>query len=393
MGEEHCVFILDAEELQYRFRDDHPFNQERLKWTRHLLKQLKALPDSCIRPAPAATDEELLLVHRPDYLDAVKQLSLQPDDPKGLAGRYGFDWDDTPCFPGMHAAASRIVGGTLQAVRLVMEGQAAHALHLGGGLHHAFPGKAAGFCIYNDAAIAIAEAKTVYGARVLYVDTDVHHGDGVQWAFYTDPDVCTLSIHETGKYLYPGTGYVHERGEGDAYGTCLNLPLEPYTEDESWLDCFRQALEAAAATFRPDLIVSQHGCDAHAFDPLSHMHCSMNIYYAMPQLLHEAAHRWCEGRWVALGGGGYDIWRVVPRAWSLLWLVMTGHPLIGKLAVNPKLKLPREWVEACLLHSGIKDPLPTTWLDPVEQWAPILRRREIEARNRQTLELALQVWS
>ena len=227
----------------------------------------------------------------------------------------------------MHDTTAKVVGGSITAVELVMSGKAPHALHLGGGLHHALQSKGAGFCVYNDASAAIAHAKEMYGAKVLYIDTDVHHGDGVQWGFYADPQVCTLSIHETGKYLFPGTGAVNERGEGDAFGTNINMPVEPYTEDESWLECFGEVLTETIARFQPDVIISQHGCDAHAFDPLAHVHCSMRVYKAMPELIHSLAHQWCEGRWIALGGGGYDIWRVVPRAWSLLWLVMSEQAL------------------------------------------------------------------
>ena len=152
-------------------------------------------------------------------------------------------------------------------------------MHLAGGLHHALPHKAGGFCIYNDAAIAISHIRRKYNAKVLYIDTDVHHGDGVQWMFYTDPDVCTLSIHETGKYLYPGTGAIGERGDGEGFGTSINLPMEPYTEDDSWMHCFKEAIESVTARFKPDIIISQHGCDAHRFDPmappsLQHVHLS-----------------------------------------------------------------------------------------------------------------------
>jgi acetoin utilization protein AcuC len=273
------------------------------------------------------------------------------------------------------------------AAQAVMSGRAKHAIHLGGGLHHAMQGKGAGFCVYNDAAAAIQAIRQNYGARVLYIDTDVHHGDGVQSAFYSDPEVFTLSIHETGKYLFPGTGEVQERGEENGFGYCLNLPVEPYTEDESWLECFTEVIRRSAASFRPDIIISQHGCDAHAFDPLAHIQCSMTSFLQMPMLIHELAHTWCEGRWVALGGGGYDIWRVVPRAWSLLWLVMTDHPLIAELAKNTHLQLPGDWVS--YWQSECPAPLPLSWLDPIDNWEVMPRREEISDKNRKTKELSL----
>jgi acetoin utilization protein AcuC len=383
-------FIYNENETRYRFNDDHPFNQKRLLLTVDLLKRIGALPDAAIAPPRLATEAELLRVHSASYVEAVRELSLPQPDKRWLqaAGRYGLDTEDTPFFPHMHEVTSYVVGGSIEAADLVMSGAAERALHLAGGLHHALHGKGAGFCVYNDASAAIAHIRERYGARVLYVDTDVHHGDGVQWSYYADPDVCTVSIHETGKYLFPGTGGVTERGEGEAFGTSVNMPVEPYTEDESWLDCFAAVLEAAATRFRPDVIVSQHGCDAHAYDPLAHIHCSMGIYRDMPALLKKTALERCGGRWVALGGGGYDIWRVVPRAWSLLWLTMTDHPLLTELAANPALPLPASWLDNWQPQSPV--PLPATWLDPLDAWQPIPRRAAIEEKNRQTKQIALQ---
>jgi len=260
---------------------------------------------------------------------------------------------------------------------------------MAGGLHHAFPDHGSGFCVYNDAAVAIADIRRRYGARILYIDTDVHHGDGVQWAFYSDPDVMTYSIHETGKFLFPGTGFTHERGNAEAFGSAVNVPMEPYTEDDSWLEAFRDTVHRAAAAFRPDLIISQHGCDAHAFDPLSHIHCSMRTYAEMPRIVHELAHAYAGGRWVAVGGGGYDIWRVVPRAWSLVWLEMTKHPIITKLRAGEALAaLPDAWIRRWQPESPVQ--LPTTWMDDMAAWTPMPRRAEIERSNRQTMELAAQ---
>jgi acetoin utilization protein AcuC len=387
---ENALFIYTANELKYRFNDAHPFNQNRLKMTVDLLQRFGALTSSAARTPHQTEDSELALVHTLPYIHAVRALSQAMPTAAMLrhAEPFGLDPEgDTPFFEGMHEVASQIAGGTLVAAEAVMSGQTKHALHLGGGLHHAMQGKAAGFCIYNDASIAIASIRKKYGARVMYIDTDVHHGDGVQWAFYSDPDVFTLSIHETGKYLFPGTGAANERGEDVGFGYCLNMPMEPYTEDESWLECFTDVLHSAIAAFRPDVIISQHGCDAHAYDPLAHIQCSMNSFLRMPQLIHDAAHQWCDGRWIALGGGGYDIWRVVPRAWSLLWLVMTDHPLIKELEINRDLQLPDSW----LSHWQPKSPelLPKTWLDPVDQWESMPRRKEIVEKNKQTKEIAL----
>ncbi|HEX7056669.1 MAG TPA: acetoin utilization protein AcuC [Bacilli bacterium] len=384
-----AAYIFAEEELQYHFNADHPFKQKRLMLTRDLLQALGSLPGERIVRPRAAKPDELLAIHTARYIEVVKALSAENPRPDWVdwAGKYGLDTEDTPFFPRMHQAASLIAGGSITAADLVMSGQAVHALHLGGGLHHAMPNRGSGFCVYNDAAIAIAYLRRNYGARVLYIDTDVHHGDGVQACFYSEPDVCTFSIHETGNYLFPGTGAATERGEGLGFGACYNMPVEPFTEDESWLENFQACAEKITEVFKPDVIVSQHGCDAHYFDPLSHIHCSMRIYLEMPRLIHALAHRFCNGRWIALGGGGYDIWRVVPRAWSLVWLVMAGHPLPEKLAEHPFTPLPQEWLKKWQPESPV--PLPRTWLDDKKAWEIIPRQQEITAKNRRTKEIAL----
>lgn len=384
------LFVNHEMAGNYRFHDQHPFHPIRLELTLDLLSNVGALsPEQMLRSRPVE-EVELEWVHQPAYIEAVRTLSLPSPNPEALrlAEKYGLLDDDTPYFVGMHQAASYVVGGTITAVDAVLSGRSDHALHLGGGLHHALSGKAAGFCVYNDASVAIEYARRQYGARVLYVDTDVHHGDGVQWSFYSDPDVCTYSIHETGKYLFPGTGFVTERGEHHGYGACVNIPLQPYTEDASWMECFEQSISRLTDYFKPDLILSLHGCDAHALDPLSHMHCSMNIYNRMPQILHELSHTYCEGRWVAVGGGGYDNWRVVPRAWSMLWLEMSHHPLKQQLNSSSLLPLPPAWIEKWQPQTPFK--LPSYWLDDMTHWEGIPRQAEITAKNRETLAVAMQ---
>ncbi|MEF3303941.1 acetoin utilization protein AcuC [Paenibacillus sp. GYB003] len=386
---QNAVYVFHDDELRYRFNDTHPFDPERLLMTRDLLEKAGALQPSQMREPRAATEEELLLAHTPEYIAEVKALSEPAPSEQAIADsdRFGLNTEDTPFFPGMHDVTRRIVGGSIEAADIVMSGRADHALHLGGGLHHALPNKGAGFCVYNDASVAIAYIRKRYGVKVLYVDTDVHHGDGVQWSFYHDPHVCTLSFHETGKYLFPGTGAPNERGEGEGYGMCVNVPVEPYTEDDSWLEGFDEALERVVRFFKPDVIVSQHGCDAHALDPLAHVHCSTRIYMEMPKTIHSLAHQYCQGRWVALGGGGYDIWRVVPRAWSFLWLTMTEHPLLERLRQEPDLPLPAAWLAEWAGKSPLE--LPPTWLDAVHEWTPMPRRDEITEKNRRTREISL----
>ncbi|HWO75456.1 MAG TPA: acetoin utilization protein AcuC [Bacillus sp. (in: firmicutes)] len=375
------LFIFSDKLLQYKFGGQHPFNQFRLTLTLDLLKCLDAIEETHIMAPRKATEEDLRLIHSPSFIDAVKLASIGQIDAE-MAEAYGLGTEDTPIFPNMHEASSYIVGGTLTAVDAVMSGKYKHALHLGGGLHHGFKGKASGFCIYNDCAVAIQHIVNQYGAKVLYIDTDAHHGDGVQWAFYEEPSVCTLSIHETGRYLFPGTGDVLERGQGKGYQTAFNIPIDAFTEDESWLEIYETAVKEVANYFKPDVIVTQNGVDAHFYDPLTHLCGTMDIYKRIPQLAHEIAHQYCQGRWIAVGGGGYDIWRVVPRAWSLLWLEMT-----DQLEKVNSASLPDQWIERWKEKSPV--PLPSSWTDSRDMYAPIPRKSEIIEKNRRTLEKAL----
>jgi acetoin utilization protein AcuC len=376
---DRCCFIFSEELLNYKFSSHHPFNQFRLKLTVDLLKKMSALDTDQIIPPRMATDEELTLIHDPSYIEAVKKAG-QGQLPEEIAENYGLGTEDTPIFPNMHEASALLVGGTLTAVDQVMTGKALHALHLGGGLHHGFRGKASGFCIYNDSSVAIKYLQEKYNARVLYVDTDAHHGDGVQWSFYDDPNVCTLSIHETGRYLFPGTGNINERGQGAGYGFSFNIPVDAFTEDESWLYAYKHALQEVADFFKPDVILTQNGADSHYYDPLSHLSATMKIYREIPKLAHKIAHQYCGGKWIAVGGGGYDIWRVVPRAWSLIWLEMTENSgCFGDL--------PNAWINQWQDVAPVE--LPKQWDDPDGIYPLIPRKAEITEKNLLTLEKAL----
>lgn len=374
------VFVYSEELLSYKFSSNHPFNQLRLKLTLDLLRKMNAIDDELIVPPRSATDEDLLLIHDPQYVNAVKLAGEGKLSPE-VAENYGLGTEDVPIFKNMHEASALLVGGTLTAADYVMTGKAKHALNLGGGLHHGFRGKASGFCIYNDSSVAIKYLQEKYNVRVLYVDTDAHHGDGVQWSFYDDPNVCTLSIHETGRYLFPGTGNINERGQGRGYGYSFNIPVDAFTEDDSWLDAYSTALNEVAAFFKPDVILTQNGADNHYYDPLTHLSSTMRIFREIPKLAHEIAHKYCDGRWIAVGGGGYDIWRVVPRAWSLIWLEMVGKTKLSQGA------LPTEWVEAWQDKAPVM--LPPNWDDPKDLYPEIPRKAEITEKNVQTLEKAL----
>lgn len=374
-----AVFIYSNELLSYRFSNNHPFNQMRIKLTLDLLKEMKAITSSDIVAPRVATDEELSLNHEPSYIAAVKNAGNNQLTNE-LAESFGLGTEDTPIFTNMHHASALSVGGTLTAVDEVMSGNSTHALHLGGGLHHGFRGKASGFCVYNDCSVALKYLQEKYNARVLYIDTDAHHGDGVQWSFYDEENICTISIHETGRYLFPGTGNVNEWGTGKGYGYSFNIPLDAFTEDESWLECYTTAVNEIAEYFKPDVILTQNGADAHYYDPLTHLSATMKIYREIPKLAHELAHKYCNGKWIAVGGGGYDIWRVVPRAWSLLWLEMTNN-------TKTEQTLPQAWLDKWQPKSPYS--LVPTWDDPENMYEAIPRKKEITEKNKQTLERAL----
>jgi acetoin utilization protein AcuC len=373
------VFIYSPSYQTYHFHQNHPFNQQRVSVTFDLLTRLNAFETGDVISPSLALEADLRLVHSDDYIQAVK-LAGEGKLPVAEGETYGLGTEDTPVFAGMHEAASLIVGGTLLAAELVMSGKARHALNLGGGLHHGLRGKASGFCVYNDISVAIMFIQKKYQAKVLYIDTDAHHGDGVQFTFYDDPDVCTLSIHETGKYLFPGTGSIHERGSGRGYGYCFNFPLEPFTENDSFLHVYRTAVEEIAAFFKPDVIITQNGADAHCYDPLTHLSNTMAIYQEIPKLAHEIAHRYCDGRWIAVGGGGYDGWRVVPRAWGLVWLEMKGIIDLGG-------EIPEDWYNCWKNHSPL--PLPRTWEDEEGIYQSIPRKQEITRINQEMVQKVL----
>jgi acetoin utilization deacetylase AcuC-like enzyme/GNAT superfamily N-acetyltransferase len=356
---------------RYDFGPNHPLQPQRLEALNTLLAQADMLnrPNVlAVKPAPA-TEAELLLAHDAHYLDTVRALSAVPDPTR--AERAGLGLGDTPAFTGMHEAAALIAGGTLTAVRAVMRDDAAHAFNPGGGLHHAHRARASGFCIYNDLAVAIAAAVQEHGAKVLYLDFDVHHGDGVQAAFYDDPRVLTVSFHETGRYLFPGTGAVLELGERDGLGYSLNVPLTAFTQDDAWLGAVASLVPALADRFQPDLIVSQFGCDGHAWDGQAHFRLTTRAYAEAARIVHEAAHTHAHGRWVATGGGGYDPVRVVPRAWALVWAEMAG------VAVPDR--LPNAWQQQWRDHTA--EPMPEMFIDPPEIVPEIPRRPAIEREN------------
>ena len=331
-----ALFVYDENFSQYRFSADHPFNPRRLAATHDLLTTLGWLTADQTA-APDKADHALLeLAHSPYYIDLVERLSDTGRRTFGIE-RLGLGTEDNPVFEGMHDAASLAVGGTVKAAQAIVDGVTNRALNLSGGLHHAGQGHASGFCIYNDVVTAARWIRRKTGWRVLYVETDAHHGDGVQDAFYDDPDVFFLSLHESGRYLFPGTGSLEQIGGGSARGTTLNIPLEPATDDHSWLDAYTRIVPEVMRRFRPDIVISQHGCDGHYWDPLADMCATTAFYHQVPALMSRWVDEYARGRWIATGGGGYQLVQVVPRSWTHLLAVASGEP------IDPAVLVPEAW--------------------------------------------------
>lgn len=371
-----ALFVYDDEYASYRFHDEHPFNPKRLLATRDLALSFGLLPDDLVAKPFRPTQDVLELGHSTSYIDLVKRLSESGQKTYGI-DKLGLGTADNPVFVGMHDAARLAVGGTLTACQAVVEQKTRRALNLAGGLHHAGFGHASGFCIYNDVVVAIRWLRRETGWRVLYVETDAHHGDGVQDAFYDDADVFVLSFHESGRFLFPGSGEIEATGTNDGVGTTLNVPLMPATDDDSWLEALTRIVPAVFEHFRPDIVISQHGCDGHYWDPLADLCATTRFYAAVPELIKQCAGEYTEGRWVATGGGGYQILRVVPRVWTILWASMIDHDLAFDTRV------PNAWLDRW--QHDTPSPLPQFLYDRPEEFHPIKDRDRVVTANRQTL--------
>ncbi|MGH9190537.1 MAG: acetoin utilization protein AcuC [Acidimicrobiales bacterium] len=337
----------------YDHGPQHPLRPARVSLTRQLIVDYGLVDGERVVETSArdATDDELALVHTREYVDAVRRAGHAESGPWG---RFGFGVGDNPVFPGMHEAASRVVGGSLAAAEAVWSGRAEHAFNPAGGLHHAMADRASGFCVYDDPAIAIAWLLEQGAERVAYVDVDVHHGDGPQEIFYGDPRVLTISIHQDGRTLFPGTGFAEELGADDAAGTSVNVPLPPLTGDEGWLRAFHEVVPPLVEAFKPSVLVTQLGCDSHHTDPLASLSLTTAAYREAAAVLHDLAHRAAGGRWLATGGGGYQWARVVPRAWTIYFAQMAGAELPDQL--------PASWLERAQEEAG--ESLPDRLSEP-----------------------------
>lgn len=370
----------------YNFGPNHPFSPIRVALAIRLADEFGLLDHSnvtMLREFASATDEQLLTVHTPELLAAVKRAGEDPEHFRGE--QFGIGTADTPAFRDMHRATARVVGATLAGAEQVLSGAAEHAVNIAGGLHHGMPGMSSGFCVYNDAAVAIQWLLDQGVERVAYLDVDVHHGDGVQTAFWDDPRVLTVSIHESPDTLFPGTGLPSEIGGPHAIGTKVNIALPAGTGDQGWLRAFHAITPHLLREWRPGVIVSQHGCDTHFEDPLANLVVSIDGQRMAADAIHRWAHRYAGGRWLALGGGGYEWVEVVPRAWTHLIAIAIGKPVPPTSAVPLGF---HEYVLELLGRQGPVsmtdgfDPWPKNWdlghdpADPVDQ-AVIATRREV----------------
>jgi acetoin utilization protein AcuC len=347
------VLPWDERLVGYDFGAGHPLNPVRVDLTVRLARALGLLdlPNVAVEVPEPADDERLATVHDPAYVAAVRRAG---SDPAHADGTHGLGTPDTPAFAGMHEASALVAGATLAAARAVWTGRAEHAVSVAGGLHHAMPDAASGFCVYNDPALAIAWLLEAGAGRVAYVDVDVHHGDGVERTFWDDPRVLTVSLHESGRYLFPGTGSPQDCGGTGAEGGAVNVALPPGTSDAGWLRAFHAVVPPLLAEFRPDVLVTQHGCDSHVLDPLAHLALTVDAQRASYAALHDLAHRFAGGRWVATGGGGYELVDVVPRAWAHLIAEAAGRP------VPPQTAVPEEWRAHVLERLGVPGPARMT---------------------------------
>ncbi|ACV08171.1 acetoin utilization protein AcuC [Jonesia denitrificans] len=334
-----------AELLAYDFGPTHPMSPLRLDMTMRLLRELGVVTGPMVRlvGSGVAGRDLLEIVHEPAYVDAVIDASRGGvvDEVRGLGT------DDTPGFALMHEAAARMTQATVDAADAVWRGDALHAVNLSGGMHHAMPGAASGFCVYNDAAVAIRRLLDQGASRVMYVDVDAHHGDGVEAVFWDDPRVLTVSIHQSGATLFPGTGFATDVGGPRALGTAVNVALPPRTGSAQWLRALDAVLPEVARAFGPDVIFSQHGCDAHALDVLSDLRVSVAAQRRAAMMIHDLAHELCQGRWVALGGGGYSVIDVVPLVWAHVVAIASHVPLECDQPTPPQW---RAFIEVMLDH-------------------------------------------
>ncbi len=337
------AFIYSEDFYKYNFGEHHPLQPVRLELT-HILMETYGLlqnPKIQIFPPVSASVEDLYLVHDEEYVEAVQRYSKNPKEIIGqhYGSTFGLGTMDNPVFSGMFEASSLAVGASILAAETVMEENNGinTAFNIAGGLHHAMRRLAHGFCIFNDVSIAIQKIRIRYpDLRVMYLDIDCHHGDGVQDTFYEDPDVLTVSIHQDGNTLFPGTGFMDEQGKELGKGYSINFPLYPGTYDNLYIDMFDLHIPRIMKAFQPDVLVTQLGADTYFRDPLTELGLSTSGHYKIYKLIKKYVKKYSKNRWIAVGGGGY-LMSAVPRSWTLALSTM--------LDVNLPNTIPDEWIK------------------------------------------------
>ncbi len=311
---------------EFDYGPTHPLKMWRLKLTQELQRSFGLLEQVELIEPRMATDKEVLVFHEPDYLQALVDADEGIWSPKLI--RYGLGTPDCPVMEGVYTGAMLSAGASAQAAQLIAEGKFNIAFNMAGGLHHAMPSYASGFCYINDPVVAIYKLLQKF-ERVAYIDIDAHHGDGVQVAFYHNPQVLTISLHENGRYLFPGTGFESEMGEGEGFGFALNIPFMPYAGDDVYLRVLDEVVLRALEKFQPKAIVTQLGADALHGDPITHWNLTTHSYLQAIQAFKEL-----KLPWLALGGGGYNIANVC-RCWTLALATMLKTDLPNEV--------PEEW--------------------------------------------------
>jgi acetoin utilization protein AcuC len=366
------VHVAWGERLtDYHFGPGHPLAPVRVELTMRLAHEfgLWDQPGVTVAAPAPATDADLELVHEAQYVTAVEAVSRWADDlgARGLepaqfryARTSGLGTGDNPVFPGMHQASALVAGATLAAARAVWSGAVQHGASIAGGMHHAMAARASGFGVYNDPAIAIAWLLRQGAGRIAYVDIDAHHGDGVQAAFYADPRVLTISLHQHPATLFPFTGLPAETGGPGAEGSAVNVAVPARTGDASWLRAFHAIVPPLLRQFRPQLLVSQHGADTHRLDPLADLELSIDAQRAAHAAIHALAHDLAGGRWLVTGGGGYELVHVVPRTWTHLLAEAAGRP------IDPRAQTPAPWRDYVERRTGLRAPEQMTEGAPVQ---------------------------
>ncbi|MHA1147642.1 MAG: acetoin utilization protein AcuC [Promethearchaeota archaeon] len=352
------VALIYTDQYQrYNFGPTHPLRPLRLELTYSLMAKLGLLQDKVLEiiEPKIATQEEIEWVHSHDYVEAVKKLSSSPEDLSIKSSAYGLGPGDNPIFKGMYEASALVCGASMTAAETVWDDSNSIniAFNISGGLHHAMHNKASGFCIFNDIAVAIHKLKRLQpNIRIAYLDVDCHHGDGVQWLFYKDPNVLKISLHESGKFLFPGTGDTNEIGEGLGEGYSINFPLLPGTSDRMYLKLFRTCIPRILEAYSPDLLITQLGVDTHINDPLTQFGMSIGVHRDLAQTIKTSAREYCNDKWLALGGGGYSM-TVVPRVWSLY--------LAKMLEVELKNELPDDWRQEAVNKAPFEEKPIMLW--------------------------------